>query len=116
MELNVSQRSEAPVKRKLFSSNVTEFQQSHENENLNFSSPNQPELLKLHSNLLMDKESLHTDLFVSRTSLSIERSTGSFWRKFSDVRPKNPYISPVSNPLPTGVVPLEPPRAEQVAP
>ena len=116
MELNVSQRSEAPVKRKSFSSNVTEFQRSHENKKLNFSSPTQPELLKLRSLLLMDKESLHTDLFVSRTSLLIERLTGSFWQNFSDVQPKNLYISPVSSPLPTGVVPLEPPQGEQVAP
>ena len=109
MESNVSQCSEAPVKRKLFSSNVTEFQQSHENKNLNFSSLTQPELLKLRSHLLMDKESLNTNLFVSRTSLSIERSTGIFWRKFLEAPHKNPYISPISSLLPTGVVPLEPP-------
>ena len=33
VELNVSQHSEAPVKRKSFSSNVTKFRQSHENKN-----------------------------------------------------------------------------------
>ena len=82
MELNVLQHSEAPVKRKLFSSNVTEFQRSHENENSNFSSPNQSELLKLCSKLLIDKKSLPTNLFVSRASLLIERLTGNFGENF----------------------------------
>ena len=112
VELNVLQHLETPAKRKLFSCNVTKFRPSHETGKLNFSSPPQPESLKLRSQLLMDKESLHTDLFVSRTSLSIERSTDSFRRNFSNVQLKNPYISPVSSPSPTGVVPLEPPRAE----
>ena len=85
VELNILQHSEAPVWRKLFSSNMTEFQQSHENENSNFSSLNQPELLKLHSKLLIDKENLSTNLFVSRASLLIERLTDRFWRKVLEV-------------------------------
>ena len=82
VELNILQHLEAPVIRKSFSCNVTKFQQCHKNENLNFSSPPQPELLELSGKILVIKESLHTNLFVSRTSLMIERSTDRFWREF----------------------------------